>query len=152
MWLIVNRVTRVNATAAEFVTIRDIEDCLQRFYNATQRFPGRAITLENDELLDPNSVRWTEFFKTGLGGILYPFWEDAFRFEIIANQPLTPDLRPQTDFLWSCPPYRFQQEADGTVEGSGVDYTVVYWLGRYYNLLEMPADYNLTIEVHYGGS
>lgn len=151
MWLIINGVNLENCTPAEELVINDIDDCLMRYYNTTQRFPGRAITITNDEVVDPISIKWTDFFEEGWGGILYPFWEDVFHFEIVSKYPLTPDLRPQTDFLWSCPPYWFEQQADGTVEGVGLDFTVVYWLCRYYNIIESPLNYNLTIEVNYGG-
>ncbi len=150
MWLAINGINRTTADAAEAIIIGDVEDCLSRYYNVTQRLPGRAIHLENDAVKDPTSVKWVEFFEEGVGSILYPFWEEIYQFEVVAKYALTPDLRPQDDFLWSRPPYWFEQEGDGTMEGPGVDYTVVYWLSRYYNLIELPTIYNLTITVYYG--
>ncbi|MHA1438040.1 MAG: hypothetical protein ACTSPD_10730 [Promethearchaeota archaeon] len=151
MWLIINDINRENANKEEDVIIGDIEDCLSRYYDHIQRLPGRAIDLDNEEVVDPISVKWYTFFTEGIGKWLYPFWRTIYQFEIVAKEALTPDKRPQTDFLWSRPPYWYKQEGDGTMEGPGVDYTVVYWLCRYYNILQTPIDYNAKIQVIYPG-
>ncbi len=150
MWLAMNGITIENANSDQMKIIDDIEDCLMRYYNAIQRFPGRSVNLTNLEV-DLNA-HWREFYENGLGSILYPFWQEIYQFEVVALEPLTPDLRPQTDYLWSRPPYWYQQTGDGTWEGPGVDYTAVYWACRYYNIIEPPKYTNYALKVVYGGS
>ena len=150
MWLAMNGITRKNANSEQMKIIKDVEDCLMRYNNATQRFPGRSANLTNPNL--ELNAHWREFYENGLGSILYPFWQEIYQYEVVALEPLTPDLRPQTDYLWSRPPYWYQQTGDGTWEGPGVDYIAVYWPCRYYNIIEDPYSYSYSIEPTYGGS
>jgi len=53
----------------------------------------------------------------------------------ISKYPLPPDKRPSTDFLWQRDSFRLSSWGDGTKEGPGVDYTLPYWMGRYYGVL-----------------
>jgi len=152
MWLIINDIDRDNANDEEEIIIGDIIDCISRYYDHVQRLPGRAINLENPDVKpSPVSEKWVKFFTEGVGKWLYPFWRSIYQFEIVAGEALTPDQRPQTDFLWSRPPYWFEQEGDGSMEGPGVDFTVVYWLCRYYEILEAPINYDAPITVNYPG-
>ena len=150
MWLIMNEINQENANSDQMNIINDVKDCLMRYYNSTQRLPGRKVNLTNPGV-DLNDY-WREFYENGFGSILYPFWQEIYQFEVVAKEPLTPDRRPQTDYLWSRPPYWYQQTGDGTWEGPGVDYTAVYWPCRYYEIIEDPESYSLPIEVNYGGS
>lgn len=152
MWLIMNEIDRENANKKEEIIIGDIIDCLMRYYEAPQRFPGRVVNLENKNVQDPIATKWYTFFSEGWGSILYPFWKSIYQFEPKkAKIPLTPDLRPQTDYLWSRPPYWYEQEGNGTYEGPGVDFTAVYWACRYYNLIKAPENYNITLSPQYPG-
>jgi hypothetical protein len=53
---------------------------------------------------------------------------------VISKFPLPPDKRPATDFLWQRDPFRLQSWGNGTWEEPGVDYTLPYWMGRYYGV------------------
>ncbi len=151
MWLIINGKNRVNV-AGDATIIGDIEDCLMRYYGASQRFPGRNVNITNPGVESPIANKWLTFFRDGIGGTLYPFWQYIFEFENISSVALTPDKRPYTDFLWSRPPYWYEAvNQDGRHEGPSVDFTVVYWLCRYYGIVEAPADFEATISVSYGG-
>ncbi len=152
MWLAINGVTRFNANEDQQFIINDTVDVLMRYYNAQQRFPGRNINLSNDDLVSPVALKWVTYFTEGIGSILYPFWKSIYQFGIVAKQPLTPDYRPQTDFLWSRSPYDFQaSDQNGKNEGPSVDFTVVYWMCRYYDIIGPPDDFNTTITVTYPG-
>ncbi|MHA1683747.1 MAG: hypothetical protein ACTSUE_22605, partial [Promethearchaeota archaeon] len=151
MWLAMNGITRTtNNDTASDVIIRDVEDCLMRYYNAPQRLPGRTYGVDTTGWEDENSVRWFNFFNEGLGKTLYPFWDMVYQFRIVANQSMTPDMRSATDFLWSRSPYSLGGPGYGYDEGTGSDYTVVYWICRYFNIIEPPADYEASITVTYG--
>lgn len=154
MWLAMNNVTRGSASSAHHQVIEDAEDCLMRYYAAPQRLPGRNANLTNPAVASPVAAKWRAFFSEGAGHAFYPFWRQVFQFEDIAGVALTPDLRPYTDFLWSRPPYWYQQtyhpRNQWRAEGPSVDYTVVYWLGRWFELFEPPAGPVPAIRVAYG--
>ncbi len=149
MWLAINNINEDNANEEEKIIIGDIGDCLMRYYGTIQRFPGRAISLKNENIDRSKSENWVNFFKSGIGSYFYPFYREIYQFEVVADTALTPDLRPQTDYLWSRPPYWFEQVGDGTMEGPGVDFTAVYWACRYYNIIKASSDYNAVLEVEY---
>jgi len=152
MWLILNGINAENADDDEKIIIGDVIDCLMRYYNAVQRFPGRAVKLRNDDVQDPVATKWYNFFTKGIGAYLYPFWHTIYHFEPKkAKIALTPDLRPQTDYLWSRPPYWYEQDADGTMEGPGVDYIAVYWPCRYYGIIGAPENYSINLNPIYPG-
>jgi hypothetical protein len=151
MWLIMNLFAKREVANSELI-LGDVVDCLMRYYGARQRLPGRNINLDNPELASPIANKWITFFSTGLGSVLYPFWHSVFQFEDLASRALTPDLRPQTDFLWSRPPYQYKaSKQNALIAGPSVDYTVVYWLARWANLIDPPSDKNAQIEVVFGG-
>lgn len=154
MWLVVTGVNRTSAQAeGKTQVVEDVEDCLMRYYNAPQRFPGRNVNLSDPTLRNPTSEKWYQFFEEGIGKTLYPFSKSLYQFEPIANTALTPDLRPQTDFLWSRSPYWHEQlNQPGfyfRMEGPSVDFTVVYWLGRCFGILQPPSDYGATVYPQY---
>ena len=39
---------------------------------------------------------------------------------------------PTTDFLWQRSPFLLSGGGDGTVQGSGIDFILPYWMARYY--------------------
>ncbi|MBN2154223.1 MAG: hypothetical protein JW839_22400 [Candidatus Lokiarchaeota archaeon] len=149
MWLALEDIDRTNQPAGMTV-IEDVGDCLMRFYSAPQRFPGRDYKVANPGQESPVAVKWRDFFTDDIGGTLYPFWELLFKFPVVSDTPLTPDRREQTDFLWSRSPFSLGAGGNGYFEGPGNDFTVVYWLCRYYDIIAPPTDYQATIEVHYG--
>jgi uncharacterized protein (TIGR03437 family) len=52
-----------------------------------------------------------------------------------ACQPVPVPIRPPTDFLWQRDPYQLAGGGTGTIEGSGIDYILPYWMGRYYGVI-----------------
>ena len=52
-----------------------------------------------------------------------------------ACQPIPVPLRPTLEFLWQIDPFQLAGGGDGTVEGSGIDYILPYWMGRYYGAI-----------------
>jgi len=52
-----------------------------------------------------------------------------------ACQPVPVPLRPTLEFLWQIDPFQLAGGGDGTVEGSGIDYILPYWMGRYYGAI-----------------
>jgi uncharacterized protein (TIGR03437 family) len=54
---------------------------------------------------------------------------------IEACRPVPVPLRPPTDFLWQRNPFQLAGGGSGVVEGSGIDYILPYWMGRYYGVI-----------------
>jgi uncharacterized protein (TIGR03437 family) len=52
-----------------------------------------------------------------------------------ACQPVPVPIRPTTDFLWQRDPFQLTGGGSGTIEGSGIDYILPYWMGRYYGVI-----------------
>ena len=52
-----------------------------------------------------------------------------------ACQPVPVPLRPTVEFLWQVDPFQLVGGGDGTVEGSGIDYILPYWMGRCYGVI-----------------
>jgi uncharacterized protein (TIGR03437 family) len=52
-----------------------------------------------------------------------------------ACQPVPVPLRPTVEFLWQVDPFQLVGGGDGTIEGSGIDYILPYWMGRYYGVI-----------------
>src|ERR1039457_750610 len=52
-----------------------------------------------------------------------------------ACQPIPVALRPTLEFLWQIDPFQLAGGGDGTIEGSGIDYILPYWMGRYYGAI-----------------
>lgn len=57
---------------------------------------------------------------------------------VVACDPLPVVERPNTDFLWQRSPQQLASYGLGTVESSGIDYILPYWMGRCYGVI--PAD------------
>src|SRR5579885_3054934 len=57
---------------------------------------------------------------------------------IVACDPLPVVERPNTDFLWQRSPQTLAGYGSGTIESSGIDYVLPYWMGRCYGVI--PAD------------
>jgi uncharacterized protein (TIGR03437 family) len=52
-----------------------------------------------------------------------------------ACQPIPVAQRPTVEFLWQIDPFQLAGGGDRTVEGSGIDYILPYWMGRYYGVI-----------------
>ena len=52
-----------------------------------------------------------------------------------ACRPVPVPLRPPTDFLWQRDPFQLAGGGSGVIEGSGIDYILPYWMGRYYGVI-----------------
>jgi uncharacterized protein (TIGR03437 family) len=52
-----------------------------------------------------------------------------------ACQPIPVALRPTAEFLWQIDPFQLTGGDDGTIECSGIDYILPYWMGRYYGVI-----------------
>ena len=52
-----------------------------------------------------------------------------------ACQPIPVALRPTVEFLWQIDPFQLTGGDDGTIECSGIDYILPYWMGRYYGVI-----------------
>ena len=105
-------------------------------------------SIHPEELLDENAV--LKAVNT-----LYLYREDRrnFRFENSKNpdickawrkdrfgrkqacSPVPMDKRPADDFEWKENPYRMDGGGDETIEFSGVDYLLPYWMGRYHGFI-----------------
>ena len=52
-----------------------------------------------------------------------------------ACAPIPVPERVRTDFLWQRSPYLLYGGGQGTIEGSGIDYILPYWMARFYGVL-----------------
>jgi len=52
-----------------------------------------------------------------------------------ACAPIPVAWRVPTDFLWQRDPFQITGGGEGTIESSGVDYILPYWMGRYYGVI-----------------
>jgi uncharacterized protein (TIGR03437 family) len=52
-----------------------------------------------------------------------------------ACQPIPVILRPPATFLWQDSPFQLTGGGMNTIESSGVDYILPYWMGRYYGTI-----------------
>ncbi len=53
-----------------------------------------------------------------------------------ACSPVPVALRPSTDFLWQRDPYNLSGGGAGTIEGAGLDYSLPYWMARFYGVIK----------------
>ncbi len=56
-----------------------------------------------------------------------------------ACQPVPVPLRPPATFLWQDDPFQLVGGGSGVIEGSGIDYILPYWMGRYYGAIAAPG-------------
>lgn len=52
-----------------------------------------------------------------------------------ACEALPVEKRVRTDFLWQRSPFLLLGGGVGNIEGPGIDYTLPYWMGRYYGVI-----------------
>jgi len=53
-----------------------------------------------------------------------------------ACDPIPVAQRITTDFLWQRSPFQLAGGGSGTIEGAGIDYTLPYWMARYYGVIQ----------------
>ncbi len=52
-----------------------------------------------------------------------------------ACSPVPVALRPTTDYIWQRNPFQLAGGGSGDVESAGIDYTLPYWMARYYGVI-----------------
>ncbi|HUA20854.1 MAG TPA: hypothetical protein VMB25_19030 [Bryobacteraceae bacterium] len=52
-----------------------------------------------------------------------------------ACSPVPVPLRPPADFLWQDDPFQLSGGGSGLIEGAGIDYSLPYWMARYYGVI-----------------
>ncbi|MHA1146762.1 MAG: hypothetical protein ACTSR8_00790 [Promethearchaeota archaeon] len=122
----------------------DITDNLDRF--ARWRFPSRDWYIpevgDADDLVHPTAKLYNEIFAEDsnhilklLYGWLFGEFSDTSQKSMIA---LGTDELGSTDFIWQRNPFSIggsHSDDDtfiGHIQRPGVDYTLVYWMGRYF--------------------
>jgi len=92
--------------------------------------PDAARDSQTLALLDGWLLRLRRDFSVDLHGVV-PVCGDQ------ACQPVPVWLRPPTDFLWQRNPFQLAAVGGvGIIESAGIDYTLPYWMARYYGLEE----------------
>jgi hypothetical protein len=162
LYLIVHDIYDVNATVQDgMVTLcpwNDTLDSLLRYPEA----PRRSWTIinsnrtlihpesgQNVSLVDPKSVNWAEtygiknldFFFEPVGFSL----SEEFKVGEHALFALPLDERPVSDFQWQRSPFDLDSYGDGSWESPAMDYTLIYWMARYYDFLPSVITANLSI-------
>ncbi len=55
-----------------------------------------------------------------------------------ACHPLPVEQRVPSDFLWQVDPFQLYFPGSGVIETAGIDYTLAYWMGRFYGVIPPP--------------
>jgi hypothetical protein len=55
-----------------------------------------------------------------------------------ACHPLPVQDRPASDFVWQLNPFQLSNPGSGLIETAGIDYTLPYWMARYYGVIPDP--------------
>jgi hypothetical protein len=55
-----------------------------------------------------------------------------------ACNPIPVEERVPSDFLWQVDPFQLYFAGSGTIETAGIDYTLPYWMGRFYQVIPPP--------------
>ena len=53
-----------------------------------------------------------------------------------ACEPIPVPQRITTDFLWQRSPFQLAGGGYSDIEGAGIDYTLPYWMARYYGVIQ----------------
>ena len=121
----------------------DITDNLNRF--ADYRLPVRSWhvpRVEDNELLDPKLIQYAEIFGEDSNHILKLLYgtliEEIGSPELTTKFALGVEELKAGDFIWQKDPFEpdgqfpDDDQALGYSQYSGIDYTLPYWMGRYY--------------------
>jgi len=117
--------------------------CPMRDYNLTQRPHSTRSTSLNPEIrekeLDPTRQKWITFFNEHPLGHLFSWMDEAFGIDkkiyLVARTVSEYWAGPM---IWQNSPFENEggnPNSDGLTEDPGNSYTLVYWLGRIYDII-----------------
>lgn len=150
-WLILNDLDLNDDILTEprhLYKLDDITDNLDRF--ARWRFPSRSWYIpkvaDSDELVHPQSEFYSQIFdedsthilNTLYGGLFGEFSDTSDK----SSYALGADEAGATDFLWQRNPFSVggshsdNEEYKGTKQHAGIDYTLPYWMARYFGYFQ----------------
>lgn len=117
--------------------------CPMRNYNLTQRPHSTRSTSLNSEIrkkeIDPTREKWMKFFKENPLGGMFSWMDEAFGIDKeIYLAPRTVSEYWAGPMVWQNNPLENEggdPDGDGLIEEPGTSYTLVYWLGRLYNII-----------------
>lgn len=146
-YLVINDLTLSDILQDAKLTYKldDISDNLYRF--ATKRFPSREWhiprVVDVDQLVHPKAKMYNEIFQEDSPHIINTLYGSIFRefanTDEMSSFALGVDELREADFIWQKSPfsvngfYPDDENHLGNIQNPGIDYTVCYWLGRYYN-------------------
>jgi len=162
IYLIAHDIYNVNAMVQDgAVTLfpwNDTLDSLQRYPEAPRRSwtvinSYRTLihpkTGQNVSLIDPKSIDWAENY--GIKNLDFLFepvgfsLSEEFKLDEHALYALPFDERPVSDFQWQRSPFDLDRYGDGSWESPAMCYTLIYWMGRYYDFLPSVISVNQSI-------
>jgi hypothetical protein len=129
----------------------DILDNLYRFhtsgwmpirnYNLLQRpHSTRATSLDPSIRmmeLAPAAQKWRDFFENNMLGKLYSWLDVEFEFEDHYMLPTSVSEMQSSSLIWEDNPFRIKggnPTGNGLQENTGMSYSIVYWMGRAYDI------------------
>ncbi len=101
------------------------------FFNMVDRAvqgPDAARDLETRQLLDQWLQRPRRNVYVDVSGTVKVCGTEAC-------SPVPVPLRPTTDYIWQRNPFQLAGGGAGDVESAGIDYTLPYWMARYYGVI-----------------
>jgi hypothetical protein len=115
--------------------------CPIRNYNLLQRpHSTRATSLDPNIRrmeLAPAAQRWREWFETNQLGSLYSWLDVEFEFEDHYMLPVSVSEMKSSSLIWEDNPFRIgngNPNWDGLQESTGMSYTLIYWMGRAFDI------------------
>lgn len=116
--------------------------CPIRNYNLTERPHSTRSTSLNPEIrkkmLDPTREKWLSFFNTHPAGWMYSWMIDVFKMDKeIFLVPSTISEHWAHHNMWQSNPFQGEggdPDGDGLREPPGTTYTMVYWMGRAFDI------------------
>ncbi|MFO8018307.1 MAG: hypothetical protein R6U96_06695 [Promethearchaeia archaeon] len=116
--------------------------CPIRNYNLTERPHSTRSTSKNPEIrakkLDPSRKRWREFINSHPVGGMYEWLIDLFDMEDkLYEEPRTISEHWAQHMIWQSNPFKKEggdPHGGGLEEAPGTSYTLVYWLGRAFEI------------------
>ncbi len=101
------------------------------FFNMVDRAlqgPDAARDEETRQLLDQWLLRPRRNVRVDVSGTVQVCGSEACA-------PVPVPLRPTTDYLWQRDPFQLAGGGNGDIESAGIDYTLPYWMARYYGVI-----------------
>jgi hypothetical protein len=117
--------------------------CPIRNYNLTERPHSTRSTSKNPEIkakeVDASRKHWVEFINTHPAGWMYEWLIDLFDMEdTLYKVPRTISEHWAQHMIWQSNPFKKEggdPNGNGLVEPPGTSYTLVYWLGRAFEII-----------------